>query len=102
MHPPLLEGLYLQSLYSLSVYLEDSLNDSSYFQCFSLLASTDCDVGHGVLRGLDQGKVRVNEQLGHLGRRVPPSASLSRSLFKGSGKRGVGKSEARTSRASSP
>ena len=60
------------------------------------------DDGHGVLRGLDQGKLRVNEQLGHLGRRVPPSATLPRSLFKGSGKMGVGKSEARTSRASSP
>ena len=84
------------------MYLADSLNASSYFQSFSLLASTDCDVGHGILRGLDQGKVRVNEQLGHLGRRVPPSATLSRSLAKGSGKKGVGKSEARTSVASSP
>ena len=60
MHPPLLEGLYLQSLHSLSVYLADSLNETSYFQSFCLLASTDCDVGHGVLRGLDQGKVWVN------------------------------------------
>ena len=48
-----------------------------------MLASTDCDVGHGVLRGLDQGKVRVNEQLGHPGSRVPPSAALSRSLLQG-------------------
>ena len=51
------------------------------------------DGGHGTLRGLDQGKVWLNVNWDTRIGRVPPSMVLPRDRFKGSRKKGGGKSK---------
>ena len=60
------------------------------------------DDGHGVLRGLVQGTVCVNEKLGHLDREYLQAWHSQGASARVPGRKGVGKSKARTSVASSP
>ena len=89
-------------LISSSVYLTDNPEQLELLPEPQHVGLSSVDDGHGVLRGLDQGTVQANEKLGHLDREYLQAWHSQGASARVLGRKGVGKSKARTSVALSP